>query len=155
MVRCSAAGPRVVRYRTGNPFAPIPLVVPKNTRRILACLMGRCFFRGVTGDCKKVRRRWGATWTTSEAKQLGRFPDSVLARRTGRTIRHWGRAYKLKIKNKPVRSLKKPGGPGTILETLDEGCVKAGWRVHAYCLMSNHFHLILETPQVNLVAGMR
>jgi len=23
----------------------------------------------------------------------------------------------------------------------------SGWRVHAYCLMSSHFHLILETPQ--------
>jgi hypothetical protein len=27
--------------------------------------------------------------------------------------------------------------------------------VHAYCLMSNHFHLVVETPQPNLVAGMK
>src|ERR1051325_9443868 len=41
------------------------------------------------------------------------------------------------------------------LETLGEACEKTGWQVHAYCLMSNHFHLVLETPQANLVSGMR
>ncbi len=41
------------------------------------------------------------------------------------------------------------------LETLGEVCAKTDWQVHAYCLMSNHFHLVLETPQANLVAGMK
>ena len=41
------------------------------------------------------------------------------------------------------------------LETLSETCVKTGWQVHAYCLMNNHFHLVIETPQANLVAGMK
>ena len=41
------------------------------------------------------------------------------------------------------------------LETLGEACGKAGWQVHAYCLMFNHFHLVVETPQGNLVAGMK
>ncbi len=41
------------------------------------------------------------------------------------------------------------------LETLTEACHKTGWQVHAYCLMPNHFHLVLETPQANLVAGMK
>ena len=27
--------------------------------------------------------------------------------------------------------------------------------IHAYCLMSDHFHLVVETPRPNLVAGMR
>jgi putative transposase len=40
-------------------------------------------------------------------------------------------------------------------ETLDEACGKTGWQVHAYCLMRNHFHLVVETPQPNLVAGMQ
>ena len=30
-----------------------------------------------------------------------------------------------------------------------------GWRLYAYCLMDNHYHLLLETPEPNLVAGMR
>ncbi len=41
------------------------------------------------------------------------------------------------------------------LETLGEACVKTGWQVHAFCLMGNHFHLVVETPQGNLVAGMK
>jgi len=41
------------------------------------------------------------------------------------------------------------------LETLAEACAKTAWQIHAYCLMENHFHLVLETPQGNLVAGMK
>lgn len=41
------------------------------------------------------------------------------------------------------------------LTTLAEVCTKTDWQVHAYCLMGNHFHLIVETPNANLVAGMR
>ena len=40
------------------------------------------------------------------------------------------------------------------LKTLAEGCQKTDWQVHAYCLMRNHYHLVLETPNANLVAGM-
>jgi putative transposase len=40
------------------------------------------------------------------------------------------------------------------LETLGEACAKTEWQVHALCLMGNHFHLVVETPQANLVAGM-
>ena len=41
------------------------------------------------------------------------------------------------------------------IKTLAEACQKAGFEVHAYCLMRNHFHLVVETPNANLVAGMR
>ena len=41
------------------------------------------------------------------------------------------------------------------LKTLAECCEKTGYEVHAYCLMRNHFHLVVETPNGNLVAGMR
>ena len=41
------------------------------------------------------------------------------------------------------------------LETLAQACQKTAWQVHAYCLMPNHFHLVVETPQGNLVAGMK
>ena len=40
------------------------------------------------------------------------------------------------------------------LKTLAEACQKADWQVHAYCLMRNHYHLVLETPNANLVSGM-
>ena len=41
------------------------------------------------------------------------------------------------------------------VETLGEVCAKTGWQVHAYVLMPNHFHWVVETPQPNLVAGMK
>ena len=41
------------------------------------------------------------------------------------------------------------------LATLEEACAKTEWQVHAYCLMSNHFHLVVETPQPNLVHGVK
>jgi REP element-mobilizing transposase RayT len=41
------------------------------------------------------------------------------------------------------------------LETLAQVCAKTSWQVHAYCLMGNHFHLVLESPLANLVAGMK
>src|SRR3954466_9749039 len=41
------------------------------------------------------------------------------------------------------------------LATLAEACQKTGWQVHAYCLMKNHFHLVVQTPQANLVDGMK
>ena len=41
------------------------------------------------------------------------------------------------------------------LKCLDEACIKSGWRVHAWCVMSNHYHLCVETPAPNLVAGMK
>jgi REP element-mobilizing transposase RayT len=40
------------------------------------------------------------------------------------------------------------------IKTLAEACQKTGWQVHAYCLMPNHYHLVVETPEPNLVAGM-
>ena len=42
-----------------------------------------------------------------------------------------------------------------LLKTLAEACQKTGWQAHAYCLMRNHFHLVLETPNANLAEGMR
>src|SRR5882757_6235851 len=41
------------------------------------------------------------------------------------------------------------------LEMLAQACHKTGWQVLAYCLMPDHFHLVVETPQPNLVAGMK
>ncbi len=41
------------------------------------------------------------------------------------------------------------------VRTLGEACAKTGWRVCAWVLMSNHYHLMLQTPEANLVAGMQ
>jgi REP element-mobilizing transposase RayT len=41
------------------------------------------------------------------------------------------------------------------LETLGDVCEMTGWRVHAWVLMGNHYHLFIETPEANLVEGMK
>ena len=41
------------------------------------------------------------------------------------------------------------------LETLGEAVEKTGWQIHAYVLMGNHYHLLLETPEANLVVGTK
>ena len=41
------------------------------------------------------------------------------------------------------------------LDILGEVCERYNWVCYAYCLMSNHYHLIIETPDANLSKGMR
>ncbi|MFB6358685.1 MAG: transposase [Thiohalorhabdaceae bacterium] len=41
------------------------------------------------------------------------------------------------------------------LDLLGEVVGTFNWAVHAYCLMGNHYHLLVETPDANLGRGMR
>jgi len=41
------------------------------------------------------------------------------------------------------------------LDLLGKEIYQQGWLCYAYCLMDDHYHLLLETPEPNLVAGMR
>jgi len=41
------------------------------------------------------------------------------------------------------------------LEVLGDTVERFGWICHAYCLMSTHYHLLVETPEANLSRGMR
>lgn len=43
----------------------------------------------------------------------------------------------------------------SFLFRLGQVCASHGWKIHAWVLMGNHFHLLLETPQANLVTGMK
>lgn len=43
----------------------------------------------------------------------------------------------------------------SFLVVLGEVCERFNWTVHAYCLMGNHYHLLVETPDGNLAKGMR
>lgn len=45
---------------------------------------------------------------------------------------------------------------GTAFErSVFEVVARCGWKLHAYVIMSNHYHLAVETPEPNLVAGMK
>ncbi|HYW77202.1 MAG TPA: transposase [Gammaproteobacteria bacterium] len=41
------------------------------------------------------------------------------------------------------------------LTLLGEVCERFNWRCHAFCQMTNHYHLVIETPDGNLSRGMR
>jgi REP element-mobilizing transposase RayT len=41
------------------------------------------------------------------------------------------------------------------LDLLANVTVRCSWLCHAYCLMGNHYHLVIETPHANLSEGMR
>lgn len=41
------------------------------------------------------------------------------------------------------------------LDILGQVCERFNWVIHAYCLMNNHYHLLIETPDGNLAKGMR
>jgi putative transposase len=41
------------------------------------------------------------------------------------------------------------------LRLLGEVCQRFNWHCHAYCLMDNHYHIVIETIDGNLSAGMR
>jgi REP element-mobilizing transposase RayT len=43
----------------------------------------------------------------------------------------------------------------SFLDTLQKVNERYNWICHGYCLMSNHYHLIIETPDCNLSKGMR
>jgi putative transposase len=41
------------------------------------------------------------------------------------------------------------------LSVLGQVCEHFNWECHSYCLMTNHYHLMIETPDGNLSQGMR
>lgn len=40
-------------------------------------------------------------------------------------------------------------------DLLGRACKRTAWQVHSATLMTNHFHLVIETPRANLSAGMQ
>ena len=41
------------------------------------------------------------------------------------------------------------------LSLLGRVCKRFNWRCHAYCLMTNHYHIVIQTMEANLSQGMR
>ncbi|MGH8018049.1 MAG: transposase [Opitutaceae bacterium] len=50
---------------------------------------------------------------------------------------------------------KDDGAKGSFERSVLEACSRYGWVLHAYVIMGNHYHLAVETPEGNLVAGMQ
>jgi putative transposase len=39
-------------------------------------------------------------------------------------------------------------------QLLDRNVERHGWLIHAYCQMTNHYHLLVQTPHANISAGI-
>lgn len=43
----------------------------------------------------------------------------------------------------------------SFLQSLEQTIQQFNWLCHAWCLMDNHYHLLIQTPDGNLSKGMR
>ena len=66
-----------------------------------------------------------------------------------------GAIYHVLSRGNYRKELFEDGGARLFGKTLFEASAKCGWLLHAYVIMSNHYHLAVETPEGNLVEGMR
>ena len=57
--------------------------------------------------------------------------------------------------NRQVPIFKDDRDHDIFLDMLGEVSERNGWLIHAFVLMGNHYHLLIETPEANLVDGMR
>ena len=68
---------------------------------------------------------------------------------------HAGGWYHLTARgNERRRIYRNDSDRGHFLELLEELVARFRWRLHVYVLMDNHYHLMVETPEANLSAGM-
>jgi len=71
-------------------------------------------------------------------------------------IEYAGAVYHITSRGNEKKAVYKDGmDRETFLDTLFQVSKRYNWICHAYCLMNNHYHLIIETPDGNLSAGMR
>src|SRR5688572_16507787 len=50
---------------------------------------------------------------------------------------------------------KDEGAAASFQSCLFEACTRFRWRLHAFVIMRNHYHLAVETPEPNLSEGMK
>ena len=71
-------------------------------------------------------------------------------------IEYPGACYHVINRGNYRRNLFNGGGAAeAFVRTLDEAATQYGWRIHAYVVMSNHFHLAVELTEPNLSEGMK
>jgi putative transposase len=67
-----------------------------------------------------------------------------------------GALYHVTSRGNERKPIVRSDGDRKLWLAMLEGVVsRCGWIVYAYCLMDNHFHLLVETPVPNLARGMR
>lgn len=75
-----------------------------------------------------------------------------------RTVRieYAGAVYHLQSKgNRNTNVFENDEDRTAFLGFLEAACHRFGWKIYAYALMDDHFHLLVETPEPNLSDGMK
>ena len=73
-----------------------------------------------------------------------------------RRLEYAGACYHVINRGNFQRNLFSGEGAAAAFErVLFEACERFGWKLHAYVIMRNHFHLAVETPEPNLSVGMK
>lgn len=75
-----------------------------------------------------------------------------------RTVRieYAGAVYHLQSKgNRNMAVFENDEDRTSFLDFLEATCHRFGWKIYAYALMDDHFHLLVETPEPNLSDGMK
>lgn len=81
--------------------------------------------------------------------------DSVCTQRTQR-IEYPGAIYHVISRGNYCKELFLSENTGKAFErAIFEAVGRCGWKLHAYVIMANHYHLAVETPAPNLVDGMK
>lgn len=71
-------------------------------------------------------------------------------------IEYSGAVYHVTARGNARESIYKDDGDRkAFLGILGKVIKQYNWLCHAYCLMDNHYHLLIETPDANLSVGMR
>lgn len=95
-------------------------------------------------------RIWGQRWLASRRSPA---PTCFMARRL-RLQFPGARYHVINRGNLQHDVFVTAGAIKSFLGGLEEACTQYGWRVYAFVVMRNHYHLALETPEPNLVEGM-
>jgi len=70
-------------------------------------------------------------------------------------IEYEGAVYHVTARGNARRKIYKDDGDRQhFLTLLGREIDQQRWLCHAYCLMDNHYHLLIETPEANLARGM-
>jgi putative transposase len=116
------------------------------------------------GGARKGERLRYRCFVEEEGKNRGQssnldsleLADKVSSMARGVRIEYPGAFYHVMARgNRREAIFRNDADRQLFLKTLGEACAMTGWRIHAWVLMSNHYHLLLETPEANLVTGMQ
>jgi REP element-mobilizing transposase RayT len=102
---------------------------------------------------------------SEESRCRNNFPHSCLRPLAGRNLVRVARCPRLQVAGGLFHvttrsSARRPILPNddaraTCLDLVERASARYGWKCHAYCVMTTHYHALVTTPEANLSRGMQ